>query len=82
MGSAMVHDRPDYDAAIAAALKTQRQLEAEYDDIKNGYDTFRVIQLRGAMAEANRRLCELRSAKAADRPIEPRQSRAVFYGSN
>jgi hypothetical protein len=78
----MTNSRPNFDSAIAEATAARDQLQAEFDAVKNGYDTFRVIQLRGAMAEANRRLCELRSAKAADRPIEPRQSRAIFFGSN
>jgi hypothetical protein len=78
----MIHDRQNFDHEIASALADRARLQAEYDAVKNGYDTFRVIQLRGAMAEATRRLCELRSAKAAAQPIEPRQSRAIFYGSN
>jgi hypothetical protein len=78
----MSHDRPDFDHEIATALADRARLQAEYDAVKNGYNTFRVIQLRGAMAEATRRLCELRSAKEADRPVESVRGSSVFFSSN
>jgi hypothetical protein len=78
----MIHDKPDHDAAIAAALKAQQQLQAEFDQVKNGYDTCRLIDIRFALNAANRRVLELRGNQAADRPVESARNSSIFFGSN
>jgi hypothetical protein len=77
-----VYDRPDFDAEIAAALKTRQELQARYDKIKNTYDTCALIDAKVALANADRRLRELRGKKAAAQSIESPRSSAVFYGTN
>jgi hypothetical protein len=78
----MIHDRPDHDAEIAAALKVQQQQQARYDAIKYSGDSCAIIDARFALNAANRRVLELRGNQAADRPVESARNSSIFFGSN
>jgi hypothetical protein len=78
----MIHDKPDHDAAITNALASRDRLQAEFDQVKNSYDTCRLIDIRFALNEANRRVLELRGQKEADRPVESVRNSSIFFGSN
>ena len=77
-----VHDRPDYDAEIAKLSNQRQQLQAQFDRVKHSYDTGRIIDAKVALANCDRRLCELRGKKAAAQSVEAPRSGAIFYGSN
>jgi hypothetical protein len=78
----MIHDRPDHDAEIAAALKVQQQQQARYDAIKYSGDSSSIIDAKFALNAANRRVLELRGRKEADRPVESVRNSSIFFSSN
>jgi hypothetical protein len=78
----MIHDKPDHNVEIAKALATRDRLQAEFDQVKNSYDTCRLIDIRFALNAANRRVLELRGNQAADRPVESARNSSIFFGSN
>jgi hypothetical protein len=77
-----VYDTPDFDHEIAQVSNQRQRLQAQYDKIKNSYDTCSIIDAKVALDDCERRLCELRGKKAAAQPIEPPRSSAIFFGSN
>jgi hypothetical protein len=78
----MIHDKSDLDAVIAEATKARDQAQAQFDRIKHSYDSSSIIDAKVRLADAERQLRRLRSEQAGANPTEPRQSGAVFYGSN
>jgi multidrug resistance efflux pump len=76
-----IHDRPDWDHAIAELSAQRQQLQAQLERAHAAWDTSRAIDFKVALADVDRRLCLLRGQKEAAKPVELSRG-AIFYGSN
>jgi hypothetical protein len=70
----------DINAELAAALKARDQLVIEYNQTKNGFDTWKISELKTAIAKAQLRVDTLRQKEVAAQPSLRGDS--IFFSSD